>query len=343
MKGLYFMLSLSAVALLWITGLPNDACAEAHQLSPSEFETLAAVGDAYLSQVDMPKTISAQELWAEMHDTDTTQPYILSIRHWADDSLRGHLHGAVHWEYTSITNPALRPLLPTDKKIVVYCYAGQTSAFVSSYLNLMGYDAYHLKWGMSGWVSDTSVIGAMGAWYALKRSPADLETTPHELTTVHPFPAVVCSTASAKEMITERFNAYFQAGYKTKITMWDWVRPVMQDTIPANDYFIVSYMPRSQYNQGHFPGSYCIEPGRLGYAEDLKYLPPDKPILVACADGHTSGQVSMYLRMLGYDAWTLRFGANALTDNPAVLGADNVWTPSNNPNYPVEKGSIERH
>ena len=39
--------------------------------------------------------------------------------------------------------------LPTDKKIVVYCYTGQTSAQTSAYLGVLGYDAYSLLYGVN--------------------------------------------------------------------------------------------------------------------------------------------------------------------------------------------------
>ncbi|HEY3295342.1 MAG TPA: rhodanese-like domain-containing protein [bacterium] len=334
-----------AASFIFIGWSPGNAGTrtDEHGLSQSAFEQMSAAGDAYLSQPNSPKKISAQELWAEMNDADTTQPYIISVRHFGDDSARGHIPGAVHWDYTSLTNPANRGLLPANKKIVVYCYAGQTSSLVTAYLNLMGYDAYNLKWGMSGWTTDTSVVGVGGAWYALRRSPEGIETTPHELTRTYPFPNPVCKASDLKGMITERFDAYFRAGYKSKIADWTMVRERMHDADSTNDYFIISYMPRGQYNAGHIAGAYCIEPGTLGENESLRYLPPDKPILVSCSSGHASGQVCMYLRMLGYDAWTLRFGANALTDNSAILGPNNTWVPPQKLSYPVEKGAIERH
>lgn len=336
---------LSASSLMCIGWSPNDAGVPVpeHRSTQNAFEQLAAAGDAVLSRPEGPKVISASELWAEMNDSDTTQPYIISVRHFEDDSARGHIPGAVHWEYTSLTNSALHHLLPANKKIVVYCYAGQTSSFAAGYLNMMGFDAYNLKWGISGWTSDTSIVGAGGAWYALKRNPQDIEAIRHDLTKEYPYPTPNCDASRLNDMITERCDAYFQAGYKSKIASWSMVSPTIHDADPSNDYFIVSYMPRSQYNVGHIAGSYCIEPGRLGQNEDLRFLPPNQPIMIACSDGHTSGSVCLYLRMLGYDAWSLRFGTNALTDNSAILGSGNTWVSPRTLSYPVARGAIERH
>ncbi len=40
--------------------------------------------------------------------------------------------------------------LPTDKKIVIYCWTGQTSAQVAAYLRMLGYDAVSMYYGMNG-------------------------------------------------------------------------------------------------------------------------------------------------------------------------------------------------
>jgi len=35
-------------------------------------------------------------------------------------------------------------------KVVTYCYTGQTSAVITAYLRVLGYDAYSLLFGMNG-------------------------------------------------------------------------------------------------------------------------------------------------------------------------------------------------
>jgi rhodanese-related sulfurtransferase len=37
--------------------------------------------------------------------------------------------------------------VPTDMPVVVYCWTSQTSSQVAAYLNMLGYDAYSLKFG----------------------------------------------------------------------------------------------------------------------------------------------------------------------------------------------------
>jgi len=53
--------------------------------------------------------------------------------------------------------------LDADAKIVTYCYTGQTSAVVTACLNVLGYDAYSLTFGMNG-LSHNSPQWASNQW-----------------------------------------------------------------------------------------------------------------------------------------------------------------------------------
>ena len=62
-----------------------------------------------------------------------------------------HIPGAV--QYTpgaDLTLDTFLKTLPTDKKIAVYCYTGQTSAHVAAYLRVLGYDAKTILFGVNG-------------------------------------------------------------------------------------------------------------------------------------------------------------------------------------------------
>lgn len=62
----------------------------------------------------------------------------------------GHIAGAV--QYTPNLDfkfDASLKTLPTGKTVVVYCYTGQTSAHVASFLRVLGYDAKSLLFGVN--------------------------------------------------------------------------------------------------------------------------------------------------------------------------------------------------
>jgi rhodanese-related sulfurtransferase len=87
--------------------------------------------------------------------SDLSSYYI--VNYWsATDYATGHIPGAV--QYTpkaDLKLAASLKTLPTNKKVVVYCYTGTTSSFVATYLKVLGYDAKTLLYGMNGMAHDT--------------------------------------------------------------------------------------------------------------------------------------------------------------------------------------------
>jgi|JFJP01.1.fsa_nt_gi rhodanese-related sulfurtransferase len=70
----------------------------------------------------------------------------------------GHIPGAM--QYTpkeSMKFAADLTTLPTNKTIAVYCYTGQTSAFLVAYLRLLGYDAKSILYGTNAMIYDKMV------------------------------------------------------------------------------------------------------------------------------------------------------------------------------------------
>ena len=59
----------------------------------------------------------------------------------------GHVKGAVRVNPLSIDEC---DKLDPNAKVVTYCYTGQTSAVISAYLNVLGFDAYSLTFGING-------------------------------------------------------------------------------------------------------------------------------------------------------------------------------------------------
>jgi len=59
----------------------------------------------------------------------------------------GHVNGAVRESPLLIDNFGS---LDNEGKVVTYCYTGQTSAVITAYLNVCGFDAYSLTFGING-------------------------------------------------------------------------------------------------------------------------------------------------------------------------------------------------
>ena len=65
----------------------------------------------------------------------------------------GHIKGAYRINETlKIANDGLKSLDP-NSTIVIYCWTGQTSALVSAYLNVLGYNAKSISFGANSMIN----------------------------------------------------------------------------------------------------------------------------------------------------------------------------------------------
>ena len=90
-------------------------------------------------------------------------------------------------------------------------------------------------------------------------------------------------------------------------------------------YCIANYWSEADYSWGHIDGAMQYTPGTsLKLAADLKTLATDKPVAVYCYTGQTSAHAAAYLRVLGYDAKSILYGANGMAhdDMPGTKWAD---------------------
>jgi rhodanese-related sulfurtransferase len=117
---------------------------------------VAGAADAYFSAG--PKTIQAADLYENLNDGDTeNDPYIISL-HSAEDYAKGHVPGAVNMDVKALFTPENLATIPPDKDVVVICYTGQTAGQATAALNMLGYEACSLLFGMSSWTSDPEVF-----------------------------------------------------------------------------------------------------------------------------------------------------------------------------------------
>jgi len=97
---------------------------------------------------------------------------------------------------------------------------------------------------------------------------------------------------------------------------------VSYDQIEANleNYFVINYFGEADYLgqgtsgvPGHIPGAFQFTPyASMGVGEMLANIPTDMPVVVYCWTGQHSSQITAYLNMLGYEAYSLKFGSNNL-------------------------------
>ncbi|MFH2054125.1 MAG: rhodanese-like domain-containing protein [bacterium] len=275
---------------------PTDVTTE------TAFEIMAAAGADYINDsVDCPGVISAQTL----HDNLDAYT-VIDIRREAD-YLNGHIPGAYNSSLATILDDLAAKSIPTDKPYVVTCYSGQSAGFVKIAMELMGYDDVKtLGFGMCSWNEATA-----GGYYTNRGNTLANPETENNNGDLVEFAYPVLGE-SKDTVVADRVSLTLAGGFKAK------TYTSIMDNLES--YFIVNYFGEADYLgtgssgvPGHIPGAFQFTPYQsLGIEQMLKYLPTDMPIVVYCWTGQHSSQVTAYLNMLGYEAYSLSYGSNNL-------------------------------
>lgn len=93
---------------------------------------------------------------------------------------------------------------------------------------------------------------------------------------------------------------------------WNYITPEeykkIRDRGKTDDFYLLDLRRPEDYKKGHIPGAKNIFWMNILNPENIKKLPKDKKIVLYCYVGHTSSQVLVLLKLLGYDVVGLKFG-----------------------------------
>ena len=313
-----------SITLLLVVGCDKDNGTEPEPVN--EFNLVAAAGDIYFTSYTTPSGAGVNTTITAVFDNltdgdDTNNPYIIDYRS-AADYAAGHIKDAVNMPLADLVTKIDDGIIPTNKTILNVCYSGQTASAATCVLNMLGYEAQNLKWGMCS--VNTSLPGTT-KWtdqIAADEHGADLVSTASTTTTENDFPTLSTSKESAEDIIKARFTSDIAPGWPNKPAddVWD----------NKDNYFIINYWSAAEYaSPGHIPGAFNFVPmGSLKSDAQLKLLPTDKPIIVYCYTGQTSAQVATYLQILGYDAYSLLYGTNGFAYNAPDYTASRYAAPA---------------
>lgn len=258
------------------------------------------LGKDYVNS-DMPSIIAASEVKTL---NETGQVYIIDIRS-AADFAAGHIANAHNVAAGDVLNHIKGVDLSGYTKVAIVCYTGQTAGWAASLLRIMGYDkVFSMKWGMSSWHADFNKWSAnVGNTYAAQFTGTATDKNP-----AGELPSLNTGKTTGAEILEARVATVLAEGFDpakvTNATVFG----------NLNGYYIVNYWPASQYaDPGHIPGAVQYTPKEtMKLSADLKTLPTNKPVVVYCYTGQTSAFLAAYLRLIGYDAKSLLFGANGM-------------------------------
>lgn len=229
--------------------------------------------------------------------------YVIDIRN-ADDFAAGHIPGAVNSTLTGVIDAAANA--DAGKTIVVACYTGQTAGHAVVALRLSGYPtAKVLMWGMSSWNQATA-----GSWLSNIGDAADGDAnwvaSPGEIMTNDPqtAPELLYETDNMADVLHSQVTAMLEGGF-----MGVDATTVLAD---PEGYFINNYWAAADVEQfGNIKNAHRVNPLTLQNGE-IAYIDGTQKVVTYCWTGQTSSMITAYLNVLGYDAYSLKFGANSM-------------------------------
>ncbi len=238
-------------------------------------------------------------------DNVTGDVYIIDIRT-ATEFTDGHITNAVNVPAGQLLAHVESTDLSDYDYVALVCVSGQTAAWAATLLRLAGHeDTWAMKFGMCSWNAHFA-----NAWNNARSSQywPDYVTTATDKSAEGSLPTLSTGMTTAEDILANRINAVFTEGFGTgAITSAN----LMDD---PSKYYVVNYWPSDYYSDpGHINGAVQYTPSAtLTLATDLKTLPTDKTIVVYCYSGQTSAYVIAYLRTIGYDALTCKYGTNSM-------------------------------
>jgi len=277
---------------------PSPAPAPAPAPAPEKSE-FAVVKDAVADYLTAKAgNMKASDLNMKIAEGDA--PYIVSLRT-ADDYAAGHIPGAVNLAFGELTT------LPMDEEILVYCYTGQSASFAAAMLGVMDYDVQNLLHGMASWSADSDIF--------IKRFNPAAHQGDYKVETVvntggsYGVPEFDNTASTDDAEIVKAAVATVSPKYITAVDL-------NMKIVDGEEMTILSIRSAEHYTAGHIPGAINI--GLDSLADNLGKLNPDASVYVYCYTGHSAAQAASLLNLLGYDAYSLKFGMCSWTSDTSV-------------------------
>lgn len=273
---------------------------KAEKLAEVVFKT---VGDE--CGIAAPKIISAAELFQSLNENIL----VIDIRN-AKDFANGHIENSKNLKMSELMDYAQVNGLHYYEKVIMVCYTGQTASFSSAILQMLGNDNVHiLEWGMCGWNKKFNV-----KW---NKSISDdgvdnLVTKEYPKHEVSALPEIESRSSSGEEILKSRARAMLKSSFgKSAITF-----ETAEGLAITKKAYVICCQCDSTYKKGHIVNSVLYNQKKaFDIKTDLLTLPRDKTIVVYSDKSLKSAFITVYLKMLGYKAKTLKYGANCFMNS----------------------------
>ncbi|HSW48614.1 MAG TPA: rhodanese-like domain-containing protein [Bryobacteraceae bacterium] len=216
---------------------------------------------------------------------------LLDIRS-AADYARGHLRGAINLPWGTAALAENLRHIPQSGQVFVYCFTGQTSGQAVALLNMAGVPAQSVRLGWNLGISRVA-----GVENVTSTTGTALDTS--RIFTVNP----------ALEAAYRAYYSDMAGKVGTRFANNIIVEAEAKRLLDSGDRRItfVSIQRPADFAAARIEGAVNIPWGRAMH-EQFGTLPARNTLIVYCYTGQTAGQTVAALRLLGYDAVSLRGG-----------------------------------
>ncbi len=245
--------------------------------------------------------------------TNLSNLYVMDVRS-ATDFAAGHIEGAHNVAAADVVEAAASAGSST---ICMVCYTGQTASWCTMALRMAGFDdAFAMKFGMASWNDafapswDSGASSDYVAQFSADNAPS--------LPVYTAMPVLHTGQTTGEAILDARIAAVLTEGFGANTVT------AAQVFSALDDYETYNYWAAADYAAfGHVPGAFQLTPGTLTTDENLTALDPDGDNVIYCWTGQTSAFTAFYLNVMGYDALSLKFGANGMIHS--ALDASHAW------------------
>ncbi len=216
-----------------------------------------------------------------------SEMYIIDLRGEKEYS-ESHIQGAVNIPfnrefYQHVTE------IPTDKKIIFYCYGGQLGAQAAALLTLLGISSRSVNYG---WVG----IKKMPEYTVFTTEPTTFEKHEQEY----------------DQDALKAIKDYCDNAAHLNLMPCEILKEMIEN---EDDFYLMSIQSEEDYATEHIKGS-ILHPYRKGMNDRFSEIPKDKKVIVYCYSGQSSAHVTVALNLLGYDAYSLKYGIGVEMTKP---------------------------
>lgn len=248
-----------------------------------EVDTVKEAAMNYFANFPGNRIIKPEDVFAKMDAGEDM--LVLDIRK-AADYAAGHIKGSVN-AYWGPELAAALEWLPDDVPVYVTCYTGQTAGQAVALLNVAGIQAQSIRYGYKLGVSKVE----------------NFENYQDTVAVATPDASGVKYDPAIKAAVEAYFNAIPEKGSNI------WPAAKVKEALDAEeDIFVLSIRQQDAYDAGHIEGAALIPWGKGMQEKFESVIPMDKQVVVHCYSGQTAGQATAILRLLGYNAVSMKSG-----------------------------------